>query len=255
MIEFDNASYPELSTDEITIQIEAHLLEKTFSRSNEVPADSVTMKTQQSTRHNRLAMGLLLLLIAAIATTIGLLVVVAKRKVEREGKQAFVPGSATSPEPSGARSATASPSFSTTAMPSGAPSALQSSEPSTEPSTHPSLFIAPSRLPTVAPTIAPSASPTKITGIATFYAIGDAPYSAAQAVALQLQMSQLPADADFLIHVGDIREADSGLPCEQSEYSNVASILSQSPIPVFIIKGDNDWNGTYVCIGITSLIL
>ena len=77
---------------------------------------------------------------------------------------------------------------------------------------------------------------------ATVYAIGDVPYTRSAAVSLTYQMQNLPSSGDFLIHVGDIRNGTSSdTSCRESEYSDVADILRLSPIPVFIVVGDNDW--------------
>jgi len=75
-----------------------------------------------------------------------------------------------------------------------------------------------------------------------FYAIGDVPYDDDQAETLDDQMRNLPQDAEFVIHVGDIRSSPEGVDCERSEYENVRDLLKQSHAPVFIILGDNDWN-------------
>lgn len=88
----------------------------------------------------------------------------------------------------------------------------------------------------------------------TFYAHGDVPYTRIQANKLKKQMIELSAydgtnvindntndnDVDFMIHVGDIRTAGEKHPCLASEYAKVASLLRLSPVPVFIILGDND---------------
>lgn len=101
----------------------------------------------------------------------------------------------------------------------------------------------------------------------TFYAHGDVPYTRIQARKLKKQMLQMTAtvpvspissesmvvvedeensdsdmgeDIEFMIHLGDIRMAGPKRPCLRSEYENVASLLRLSPVPVFIILGDND---------------
>ncbi len=75
---------------------------------------------------------------------------------------------------------------------------------------------------------------------ATFYAMGDVPYSAEDDVLLPKQIASIPADAEFVIHVGDIKR---GLPlCSESVYQKVAGMLGKSASPVFIIPGDNEWN-------------
>jgi Calcineurin-like phosphoesterase len=78
--------------------------------------------------------------------------------------------------------------------------------------------------------------------VTTFYAIGDVPYNNQQAVRLVTQLQTLPADAEFVIHVGDIRYAGSGAKCTLAEYQAVANILLNSPAPVLIVPGDNEYN-------------
>jgi hypothetical protein len=74
-----------------------------------------------------------------------------------------------------------------------------------------------------------------------FYVLGDLPYSDDEAAVLQQQMDDLPDDAEFVVHVGDIRSG-RGLPeCLESEYTKVADLLRRSHAPVFIVRGDNDW--------------
>lgn len=120
----------------------------------------------------------------------------------------------------------------------------------------------PTNWPTTKPTVSPTDSPTKLTtneptgrpttaaptgeivvGVqdssneARFYAIGDVPYTTGEATVLEEQINKLPSDAEFLIHVGDIRSARDGRPCAIEEYHNVASILNQSHTPVFMVMG------------------
>jgi len=78
--------------------------------------------------------------------------------------------------------------------------------------------------------------------VTTFYAVGDAPYNALQAVQLREQMSNIPVDAEFVIHVGDIRDADHHDICQLAEYTFASSLLQLSHAPVFLLLGDNDWN-------------
>ena len=74
----------------------------------------------------------------------------------------------------------------------------------------------------------------------TFYAMGDVPYAPEEDVLLPKQIADLPGDAEFVIHVGDIKR---GLPlCTESVYEKVAGMLGKSAAPVFIIPGDNEWN-------------
>ena len=93
----------------------------------------------------------------------------------------------------------------------------------------------------------------------TFCAHGDVPYTRIQARKLKKQMLHLSEtvssadsvvmaegqegdmeDVEFMIHLGDIRMAGPKRPCLRSDYEDVAALLRLSPVPVFIILGDND---------------
>ena len=74
----------------------------------------------------------------------------------------------------------------------------------------------------------------------TFYAMGDVPYTPAEDVLLPQQISELPHDAEFVVHVGDIK--GGGSPCHETVYVKVAGMLSKAVAPVFILPGDNEWN-------------
>lgn len=134
---------------------------------------------------------------------------------------------------------TTEPNQGSTTQPTGTPTEA----PSELPTTLPTNF--PTRIPTQVALPLPTSVPTAdtIVGVqdqsneARFYAIGDVPYSTQEAVALVKQIEQLPQDAEFLIHVGDIRSARDGRSCEIEEYYNVASILNQSHVPVFMVMG------------------
>jgi len=74
----------------------------------------------------------------------------------------------------------------------------------------------------------------------TFTAMGDVPYAFFENVILAGQIRDLPAEAAFAIHVGDIKRG--AVPCEEPVYATVAGILAKSKLPMFIIPGDNEWN-------------
>tara|TARA_R110002095_G_scaffold105757_2_gene92556 strand:- start:6161 stop:7024 length:864 start_codon:yes stop_codon:yes gene_type:complete len=74
----------------------------------------------------------------------------------------------------------------------------------------------------------------------TFYVMGDVPYKPAEDVLLPQQIAAVPSDAQFVIHVGDIK--GGAAPCNEAVFQKVAGMLSQSKTPVFIIPGDNEWN-------------
>ena len=99
--------------------------------------------------------------------------------------------------------------------------------------------------PTLVPTPAPApetSSPTYTNQPTTtvFYAHGDIPYEAAQTVILEAQMKAVPEDAEFVIFVGDLREAGDDKPCVAQEFADAAYYFRMSHAPVFVIQGDND---------------
>ena len=82
---------------------------------------------------------------------------------------------------------------------------------------------------------------TNVDADVTFYVTSDTPYSNEDQNTLTLQLSSLDvSSAAFLVHVGGVEKA-SITQCSSTSYSTAASILKSSPIPVFVIPGDNDW--------------
>lgn len=73
-----------------------------------------------------------------------------------------------------------------------------------------------------------------------FSAMGDVPYAPAEDILLPKQVAALPATAEFVIHVGDIKPGSGA--CTEDVYIKVAGMLAKSKPPVFIIPGDNEWN-------------
>jgi hypothetical protein len=73
-----------------------------------------------------------------------------------------------------------------------------------------------------------------------FYAHGDVPYEAPQTVILEQQMKSVPLDAEFVIFVGDLRDAGDDKPCYAQEYEDASYYFRLSHAPVFVIQGDND---------------
>lgn len=73
-----------------------------------------------------------------------------------------------------------------------------------------------------------------------FYAMGDVPYEPAEDTLLPRQISELPRDAEFVVHVGDIKSGAT--PCDEAVYNKVFGMLTQSKPTVFIVPGDNEWN-------------
>jgi hypothetical protein len=84
------------------------------------------------------------------------------------------------------------------------------------------------------PTMLPTTYVDSITTV--LYIIGDIPYSTDQAQTLKEWMQQLPSDAEFVIHVGDIRTGrNKKQNCKEYEYNDVANILKLSHAPVFVL--------------------
>jgi hypothetical protein len=74
----------------------------------------------------------------------------------------------------------------------------------------------------------------------TFYAMGDTPYTPEDDVLLPKQIAALPSDAEFVVHLGDIK--DGTTPCDEAVYMKVSGMLRKSAHRVFIVPGDNEWN-------------
>ncbi|MFK7776973.1 MAG: hypothetical protein QM501_02465 [Gimesia sp.] len=85
-----------------------------------------------------------------------------------------------------------------------------------------------------------SSSNSEIKTLVTFYVMGDVPYVPKEDTLLPQQIADLPKDAEFVVHVGDIKGGKAA--CDEGVYNKVFGMLSQSKAPVFIIPGDNEWN-------------
>jgi hypothetical protein len=88
--------------------------------------------------------------------------------------------------------------------------------------------------------IADEPAVAEIQSSVTFFAMGDVPYSAEDDLLLPQQIAELPRDAEFVVHLGDIKTGAS--PCSEAVYMKVADMLGKAVVPVFIIPGDNEWN-------------
>jgi hypothetical protein len=138
-------------------------------------------------------------------------------------------------------SSSASASVVETSVPTFQPTITQypSTVPSSVPTNGPTITEQPSDSPTSSPST--TTSPTDTVQVTTFYAIGDVPYAERELVKLRAQMANITDDAEFVIHIGDMRFAKPGLKCVEKDYTTVADALRLSRAPVFIIMGDNDW--------------
>ena len=74
----------------------------------------------------------------------------------------------------------------------------------------------------------------------TFRVFGDVPYSKGEFAGIAADLANLGSSDEFFVHVGDI--IAGGGSCNSSAYTNVATSLQTSSVPVFIIPGDNEYN-------------
>jgi len=74
-----------------------------------------------------------------------------------------------------------------------------------------------------------------------FYVTSDIPFSIDDEEKLSSDLSSLPAEANFIIHLGNINEARVTL-CPETVYADANGVLSKSPVPVFVLPGEEDWN-------------
>lgn len=107
--------------------------------------------------------------------------------------------------------------------------------------------------PTMNPTLSPTETSIQVT---TFFVVGDVPYNPQQALELGLQMDGIPATADFVVHVGDIRSASENNQCRLQEYQEVSELLQRSAVPVFIVPGDSTLVASveYFCKWLSTLL-
>ncbi len=73
-----------------------------------------------------------------------------------------------------------------------------------------------------------------------FSATGDVPYGSSEVSKFQQQMANHNkySPSAFLVHVGDI--ISGGDPCNDSQYSKVASAMKDLMVPAYIVPGDNE---------------
>lgn len=74
-----------------------------------------------------------------------------------------------------------------------------------------------------------------------FYVTSDSPYDSNEEQKLAADMAALPSDAQFMIHLGNIQNSAVTL-CSESRYARVKDVLLESPVPMFILPGEEDWN-------------
>lgn len=73
-----------------------------------------------------------------------------------------------------------------------------------------------------------------------FYVTSDSPYDSSEEQKLSADL-QVMSDAEFVVHLGNIQDSSVTL-CSESRYGRVKDVLMQSPVPMFILPGEEDWN-------------
>ena len=86
----------------------------------------------------------------------------------------------------------------------------------------------------------PAATKKQDKTLVTFFAMGDVPYAPKEDKLLPKQIADLTREAEFVIHVGDIKSGAT--ECNEAVYTKVSGMLARSKAPVFIVPGDNEWN-------------
>ena len=75
-------------------------------------------------------------------------------------------------------------------------------------------------------------------GIVNFYLIADVPYNPKERDELGPQITDIPSDGEFVVHLGDIRSAREGQRCDQAEYTYLGDVLrNHSHAPAFVVVG------------------
>eukprot|EP00523_Entomoneis_sp_CCMP467_P010287 CAMPEP_0168739296 /NCGR_PEP_ID=MMETSP0724-20121128/11382_1 /TAXON_ID=265536 /ORGANISM="Amphiprora sp., Strain CCMP467" /LENGTH=612 /DNA_ID=CAMNT_0008786679 /DNA_START=63 /DNA_END=1901 /DNA_ORIENTATION=- len=74
----------------------------------------------------------------------------------------------------------------------------------------------------------------------TFYVTSDVPLHSVRDTAFHNDLSRMSNTAKFLVHLGDMQLAQN-TQCKPQRYSEVAALLRRSPLPVFVVPGEEDW--------------
>lgn len=80
-------------------------------------------------------------------------------------------------------------------------------------------------------------------GAVAFYVTSDVPYTEADEEKMVHDLEVLKnsdSETKFLVHLGNIQKASVTL-CQPSRYHDVALMLSNSPVPTFVLPGEEDW--------------
>ncbi len=74
-----------------------------------------------------------------------------------------------------------------------------------------------------------------------FMVIGDSPYSSGEFTDLVDILSNIPAETQFVVHLGDVKSGSSSVDIT-TYFDDVATTLKTSTVPLFIVLGDNEYN-------------
>jgi hypothetical protein len=74
----------------------------------------------------------------------------------------------------------------------------------------------------------------------TFYVTSDIPFSGQEEQLLSQHLKSLDKRGKFFVHLGNIQDI-TRTSCSKYQYENVADILMESPLPVFVLPGQEDW--------------
>uniref|UniRef100_A0A7S3L433 Calcineurin-like phosphoesterase domain-containing protein n=1 Tax=Amphora coffeiformis TaxID=265554 RepID=A0A7S3L433_9STRA len=75
----------------------------------------------------------------------------------------------------------------------------------------------------------------------TFFITSDIPFDSNEEKKLAKDLTKLSKQADFLVHLGSIQDPEV-TQCAAEQYEKVANILLESPVPVFVVPGEEDWS-------------
>jgi hypothetical protein len=124
------------------------------------------------------------------------------------------------------------PSLSPTKAPTVVPVVLQTTS------------LSPTKAPTVAQAVSQTNSPTETQNLEvfTFYVTGGR-YSYDDRALVPERLVNLPKNngTSFLLHIGDWNSPSAG--CTEEMYQEFNTLFSTSSVPVFMVPGDNEYNG------------
>lgn len=77
-------------------------------------------------------------------------------------------------------------------------------------------------------------------GALTFYVTSDVPYSSSEEEKMVADLKVMNTETKFFVHLGNIQKASVTL-CQPSRYHDVSLLLQNSPVPTFVLPGEEDW--------------